>query len=106
MVKFIAQCQKCGSTRSTYNDPRLRRSVIECKAKCFESHYEWDYVEEIEDEVMTPVPAPKPASATLTSEPERHDAFPPQGDCLHAAADTTTPRVEIPEGANRCCTVM
>ncbi|ORC90170.1 uncharacterized protein TM35_000092200 [Trypanosoma theileri] len=43
---YIARCRQCGNTRRTYNDPRLRRSVIECKAACFESHYEWDFVEE------------------------------------------------------------
>ncbi|KEG14410.1 hypothetical protein DQ04_00481050 [Trypanosoma grayi] len=47
---YIAKCRQCGNTRQTYNDPRLRRSVIECKAACYESHYEWDFVEECKEE--------------------------------------------------------
>ena len=44
MNEFVVRCNKCGCERSSFNDPRLRRSVIECKTKCFESHYEWSLV--------------------------------------------------------------
>lgn len=48
-IKYVCRCRKCGKTRESYNDPRLRKSVIECKSSCFESHYEWDFVNEYEE---------------------------------------------------------
>eukprot|EP00164_Ancoracysta_twista_P021060 GFYU01038010.1.p1 GENE.GFYU01038010.1~~GFYU01038010.1.p1 ORF type:complete len:140 (+),score=36.05 GFYU01038010.1:57-476(+) len=44
MSAVIVKCNKCGNDRESYNDPRKSKSVIECKAHCHESHYEWTYV--------------------------------------------------------------
>lgn len=44
MVEFVVRCRQCGNERQTFNDPRVPRTFIECKAKCFESHFNWDYV--------------------------------------------------------------
>ncbi|CUG90334.1 Hypothetical protein, putative [Bodo saltans] len=67
-VKFTVRCLKCGKTRDTYNDPRLRRSVIECKASCFESHYEWEFVEEFDESAASPqVPSNPPASVAVAA---------------------------------------
>ncbi|KAF8276053.1 hypothetical protein TcBrA4_0128510 [Trypanosoma cruzi] len=66
---YIARCRQCGNSRRTYNDPRLGRSVIECKAACYESHYEWDFVEECkaEEAENTASSVPLPSEATPAS---------------------------------------
>jgi hypothetical protein len=65
-VKFTVKCMKCGKSRDTYNDPRLRRSVIECKASCFESHYEWEFVEEFDESAASPA-ASTPVELPVTA---------------------------------------
>lgn len=65
--RYLSKCTKCGNTRETYNDPRLRKSVTECKAKCFESHYEWELVRVLEESESAPTTAAAPASTTTNN---------------------------------------
>jgi hypothetical protein len=91
-VKYTVLCNKCKKTRTSYNDPRLRRSVIECKASCYESHYEWTYVSEEAEEgspVASPVPAAAPAlppssAQELVSQEARDGAEAPAEDISKA----------------------
>lgn len=60
--QYEVKCNKCGSTRLTFNDPRLAaQPFIECKAKCFESHKQWTYVRTVrqaEGDAAAAPPAP------------------------------------------------
>lgn len=55
MSAVIVRCNKCKNERESYNDPRKSKSVIECKAQCHESHYEWTYVSGGDQEDAPPV---------------------------------------------------
>jgi hypothetical protein len=43
MTSLIVECRQCNNRRTTYNDPRAGATMIECKARCFETHGNWEY---------------------------------------------------------------
>jgi hypothetical protein len=93
-IKYKVKCNKCGNTRETYNDPRLRRSVIECKASCFESHYEWAFVDEF-DEASPVLAAPPP----LANSPQVAPSNKPNGNKI--AESDQSPSSSPPVGEAR-----
>ena len=66
MTEVEVRCDQCGETRCTYNDVRTRpEAMIECKAKCFETHNHWTFVREVS--VAPAVSASDPAAASSAS---------------------------------------
>jgi hypothetical protein len=62
MEEIEVECRKCGQKRTTYNDVRKRAdAMIECKAKCFETHSQWAFVRSLS--------APAKPSALVTAAP-------------------------------------
>jgi len=45
-MEYTYKCLQCGNIRTSYNDISLStQSLIECKAKCYESHRKWEKVD-------------------------------------------------------------
>eukprot|EP00759_Apiculatamorpha_spiralis_P054097 PhF_6_TR6825/c0_g1_i2/m.9821 len=62
-TEYTYKCKQCGNVRTSYNDISLSpQSLIECKAKCFESHRNWEKIGEVKQQPqpVAPVVAPPP----------------------------------------------
>ena len=120
MTEVEVRCNQCGETRSTYNDVRTRpEAMIECKAKCFETHNRWTFVREI-DQGAAPVVASAPASSAGDGSPAQQrpsssssssrasspkEAFGDAGGQPDAAADEPVKEEEKADDG-KCCVVM
>ena len=115
MVEVEVRCDQCGNTRTTWNDPRKggNKGMIECKAKCFETHPNWTFVREVSTAppalpaaVASPVREAPDCDNRGHSPTDDNRPGPAKRGFAEEEAKPATPAAPPPKKEEACCVVM
>jgi hypothetical protein len=94
-TEIEVRCDKCGGNRTTYNDVRSRSdAMIECKAKCYETHSRWSFVREVgqSSSVASPAAAVQPPVGLAASPNRRGESSSSSSSSSSGKGDRAKPR--------------